>query len=117
MSGATERDAHEERIRAHFDRLAPDYGRFKGRNRYYHDFLARWCRSLVPPGRRVLDVGCGRGELLASLRPREGHGVDLSPAMVEHARRDHPGLTFSATPIEDLREGGGYDAAICVNTL
>ena len=53
MSERDARAAHEERIRSHFDRLAPDYARFKGRNRYYHDFLARWCRSLLPPGSSV----------------------------------------------------------------
>jgi 2-polyprenyl-3-methyl-5-hydroxy-6-metoxy-1,4-benzoquinol methylase len=36
----------------------------------------------------VLDVGCGRGELLEMLRDdgTEAHGIDLDPAMVEHCR-------------------------------
>lgn len=111
------RAEHDQRIRAHFDGVAPDYLRFKGRNRYYHDFLVRWLRALVPPGRRVLDVGCGRGDVLAALEPREGHGLDLSERMVEHARRDHPSLRFTSTAIEDFAPDGNYDVALCVNTL
>jgi SAM-dependent methyltransferase len=104
-------------MRAHFDRLAPDYLKLKRRNRYYHDFLIRWCRALLPPGRRVLDVGCGRGDLLAAVRPSEGHGIDISGAMIEHARRDHAHLRFTNTPIEEFEPDGRYDAALCVNTL
>jgi SAM-dependent methyltransferase len=46
-------------------------------------FLAR----RVPPGGRVLDVGCGRGTLLAALADRglEVHGMEVSRAAVEGA--------------------------------
>lgn len=112
-----DRQAHDGLVRSHFDELADRYLGLKARNRYYHEWLARWCRSLLPAGRKVLDVGCGRGDLLAAVHPREGHGLDLSPHMVEHARRDHPGQRFSATSIEDWQPDGSYDAALCVNVL
>jgi methionine biosynthesis protein MetW len=41
--------------------------------------------SLVPPGSRVLDLGCGDGALLALLRERHGctgYGVELDDAQV-----------------------------------
>jgi SAM-dependent methyltransferase len=112
-----DRQAHTAEIERHFDALAADYPRLKDRNRYYNQFLARWCRSLVPPGRRVLDVGCGRGDVLAFVEPSDGHGLDVSNGMIEHAGRDHPGLRFSRIAIEDFTPDGSYDAALCVNTL
>jgi SAM-dependent methyltransferase len=44
----------------------------------------------------VADVGCGPGRLTAHLHGTglDAFGVDLSPAMIEVARRDHPGLRF-----------------------
>ena len=51
-------------------------------------------RFLVRPGLRVLELGCGDGDLLAALSPREGVGVDFSAAMIERARRKHPHLRF-----------------------
>jgi len=108
---------HNAEIERHFDSIAADYPKLQGKNPYYHGFLERWCRALVPAGRRVLEVGCGRGELLAALEPRDGHGIDLAGAMIEHARRDHPGLRFTRTSIEDFAPDGSYDAAVCVNTL
>ncbi|SNT55548.1 Methyltransferase domain-containing protein [Asanoa hainanensis] len=47
-------------------------------------------------GGPVADVGCGPGHVTAQLAKRgvDAYGIDLSPAMVEVARRDHPGLRF-----------------------
>ncbi|MCG8921997.1 methyltransferase domain-containing protein [Lentzea sp. CC55] len=44
----------------------------------------------------VADVGCGPGEITARLNALgvDAFGVDLSPAMVALARRNHPGLRF-----------------------
>ncbi|WBC15537.1 class I SAM-dependent methyltransferase [Micromonospora sp. WMMA1998] len=44
----------------------------------------------------VADMGCGPGRITAHLHGLglDAFGVDLSPAMIEVARRDHPGLRF-----------------------
>ena len=44
----------------------------------------------------VADVGCGPGHVTAWLHSLgvDVFGIDLSPAMIELARRDHPGLRF-----------------------
>src|SRR5690349_17535972 len=48
------------------------------------------------PGERVLDLGCGTGDLTAQLAARGATvlGVDASPEMVNEARRKHVGLDF-----------------------
>ena len=52
----------------------------------------------------VLDVGCGPGAVTDYLVERgvDASGVDLSPRMVEHARRLYPRCTFSAASATDL---------------
>jgi SAM-dependent methyltransferase len=52
----------------------------------------------------VLDVGCGPGTVTAHLAALnvDVSGVDLSPQMVAHARRLHPGLQFSVASSTDL---------------
>jgi SAM-dependent methyltransferase len=52
----------------------------------------------------VLDVGCGPGTVTAYLGERglDVSGVDLSPRMIEHARRLHPGGSFRVGSATDL---------------
>lgn len=52
----------------------------------------------------VLDVGCGPGMVTAYLAERgiEVSGVDLSPRMIDHARRLHPQCTFTVRSATDL---------------
>lgn len=52
----------------------------------------------------VLDVGCGPGTVTAYLAERgvNASGVDLSPRMIEHARRLYPQCSFSVASSTDL---------------
>jgi SAM-dependent methyltransferase len=89
---------------AHWNALArPGKGERRSA-RTYHRRLDRVYRFLVPPGLRVLEVGCGEGDLLASLAPADGIGVDFSPAMIDVARKRHPHLHFIVADAHDLTE-------------
>jgi SAM-dependent methyltransferase len=77
-----------------FNEFAGVEAKWRRRNATYHRLIAQIMRSMVPQGRKVLEIGTGAGDLLAALRPEEGVGVDLSPAMVELARERHPHLCF-----------------------
>jgi trans-aconitate 2-methyltransferase len=87
------------------------YARFAAeRAQPFHDLL-----DLVRPvpGGRVVDLGCGSGELTAELhrRLRAGQtlGLDSSPAMLERARpHEGGGLRFQLGDIADF-DGGGWD--------
>ena len=73
------------------------------------------------PGRRVLEIGCGLGDLLVDLKARdfEVAGVEIAPPAAEHARKR--GLTVHEGAFETLIEtslaGLQFDAVIFVNVL
>lgn len=48
-------------------------------------------------GGPVADVGCGTGRITSHLRQLgvDAFGIDLSPGMIQVARRDHPGVRFA----------------------
>jgi SAM-dependent methyltransferase len=50
--------------------------------------------GLLDPDRSALEIGCGIGRVQAALAPRlaEIHGIDISPGMVQAARRRCAGL-------------------------
>jgi SAM-dependent methyltransferase len=56
-------------------------------------------------GGPTADVGCGPGHVTARLQELgvDAFGIDLSPAMVDVARRDYPGLRFEVGSMMDLR--------------
>ena len=69
----------------------------------------------VIEGARVLEVGCGLGDLAAAAAARgaAATGTDLAEGMVEAARRRHPGLDFTVADGEALPfEAGAFDATV-----
>jgi SAM-dependent methyltransferase len=89
-------------IRVYFDRIAPELDRWSRRNRYYYNDLARLHRFIIPPGSRVLEVGCGTGDLLNATAPALGVGMDFAPAVVAIARQKYPDLVFYNLDAETL---------------
>ncbi|MFD6179515.1 class I SAM-dependent methyltransferase, partial [Isoptericola sp. NPDC060282] len=74
----------------------------------------------VAPGARVLDVGCGSGELLARLAGggARATGVDPAPAMVRLARERAPEATVLVGEAEHLPlDDGAFDVVLAVNAL
>ena len=77
--------------------------------------------GLVPPGSRVLDLGCGNGEFLAHLirtRGCSGYGIELADANV-HAALGH-GIQVIQLNLEDglaLFDDGSFDVVLQLDTL
>jgi SAM-dependent methyltransferase len=86
----------------HFDSVAPGYDRWKEKARHYYAALKASLVEIVPPRNHVLEVGCATGDILASLDPADGVGIDISPAMIQIASRKHPDLRFL---VHDLMDG------------
>jgi SAM-dependent methyltransferase len=68
----------------------------------YHRRLTQIFKFLVPPGQRVLEIGCGNGDLLAALQPAESIGVDFSGQMIERSRQRYPDIQFIQADAMDL---------------
>jgi len=101
----------------HFDALAEGWEGYRARNAYYHLNENLLFRTYVRPGAAVLELGCATGELLASVNPAYGVGIDLSPRMVEIARRQHPHLTFLETDAIFFDTDKRFDYIIINNLL
>jgi len=106
------------RLRVDFWNAAAGFkGRFGGIRHAYHRRLAEVYSFLVPPGMRVLELGCASGDLLAALRPAHGVGVDFSPAMLAEAREKYPNLDFIQADVHDLDLDETFDYIICADLV
>lgn len=82
-------------------------------------FVHKHGRDLVAllapvPGERVLDLGCGTGELAAELADLgiEVHGIDADASMIEQARARHPTVVFEQADGHDFVLARPVDAVL-----
>lgn len=101
----------------HFDRLASRYSTLRSSPDYVDPVTEAVVELGDLRGKRVLDVGCGSGSMIAQLTRAfgvDGVGIDASSEMIEAARREAPELEelyvgrAEALPFAD----GSFDAAL-----
>jgi 2-polyprenyl-3-methyl-5-hydroxy-6-metoxy-1,4-benzoquinol methylase len=102
-------------VETHFDEIAAEYDSWKRKAGYYYENLKRLLTEVVPKGARVCEVGCGTGDILASLEPGEGLGLDISRGMVELARGKHPRLRFDVVDITKGSRPEKFDYVVAVD--
>jgi SAM-dependent methyltransferase len=115
VSDDIDRDAFRDFERTAHDRLANTY----------HDFFASVTEHSAEPlliaakvdaGMRVLDVACGSG-VVAMHAARRGAfvtGADLSPRMLDLARKLNPGCTFREASVDSMPfDDDAFDAVVC----
>lgn len=77
--------------------------------------------ALVPPGSRVLDLGCGSGALLAHLRDERGcrgFGIEIDDALVAQCiRRDVKVLQLNLEDGLSLFDDDSFDVVLQLDTL
>lgn len=95
--------------RASYDTVAADYAELvRGlldRTPYERAMLGLFADSVRVSGSGpVADLGCGSGRITAHLGGLglDVLGIDLSPAMIDVARREHPGIDFRVGSMTEL---------------
>jgi SAM-dependent methyltransferase len=105
------RPADLDVVRESYDRVADNYVELVAATALGDIRRQPWLRAAMDvfadavSGRGpVLDVGCGPGTVTAYLAERglDVSGVDLSPRMIEHARRLHPGCRCAVASSTEL---------------
>ena len=105
-----------ERIK-YFDSVAEEREKWREKGAYYHKQLEKYLRYLIPSNSSVIEIGCGTGDLLAALNPKRGLGIDISPKMIEVARKKFPHLEFETGDFEDLQIEEKFDYVVSVETI
>jgi SAM-dependent methyltransferase len=90
-----------------------DPQRYQGEHSYVWKFGASLLELLEPRGgERILDVGCGTGQLTAEIAKSGAHvvGLDNSEEMLRQARQNYPALTFVIGDATGFRFEEAFDA-------
>src|SRR4249919_2288582 len=98
-----------ERIVSLYEENAAAWDAQRGRELFEQPWLERFC-ALLPSGGKVLDLGCGMGEPIASWllsRGFEVTGVDSSLSLIELCRTRFPGHDWIVSDMRALELGRG----------
>jgi len=87
------------------------------RNRFYHRSLEKYFSFIIPPGKRVLELGCGSGDLLNAVQPCYGVGIDFAPEVIDIAVQKYPKLHFRVDDAECLNLDKTFDYIILSDML
>ena len=106
-------ERHWERVRRHYRSVKPQ----PFFSRAYRRILVKYLNHYIPRGIRLLEIGCGTGDVLADLDGRERSGIDLVSEQIEEARRRHPACTFIQAPAEIYQGEGPFDYILLSDIL
>jgi ubiquinone/menaquinone biosynthesis C-methylase UbiE len=105
----------------HYEANVDELDRWRQFNTAYHEDDNKFMRFLIPPGKRVLELGCGRGDLLAALKPSYGVGIDFGAETIQKANARHPELYFVLGDAEDPSTleaiEGPFDYIVIADTI
>jgi SAM-dependent methyltransferase len=105
----------------HYEANVDELDRWRQFNAAYHEDDNKFMRFLIPPGKRVLELGCGRGDLLAALKPSYGVGIDFGAETIQKANARHPELYFVLGDAEDPATleaiEGPFDYIVIADTI
>jgi len=99
-------------IQEFFEGTATSRAKWKRRNSYYHRLLQKYFSLIIPPDSRVIEIGCGPGDLLHAVKPSYGVGIDFAPTIIEEAKIKYPELHFFVEDAEDLKTDETFDYVI-----
>jgi len=75
--------------KSYFDWVAQNDAKPRRYQRTFHQQILSLLKFHIAKESKVLEWGCGRGDLLAGLKPSRGLGIDLSPLMLAEAQSRH----------------------------
>jgi len=112
-----------DRVKTHFEMIAPEYDTYKEHSAYYYLQLKLLLKELLKnhSNLKIIEIGCGTGSLLADLHPKRGLGIDISENMIRIANARWAGrseLQFKVGEAERLElMGNDWDVIILSDVL
>ena len=84
---------------------------------YYRERLAEIYSFIIPDGLRVIELGCGQGDLISATSPSYGVGVDFAQNLIDIAKNRHPQINFLHMDVHNLKVEETFDYIICSDLI
>lgn len=97
---------------AHWDKVAKRADKHGDCRSYYHQRMIEVLRCVIPPGQRVVEIGCGQEDLLTALKPAYGVGFDFSLEMINRVRKRYTDLHFTEADAHEFTLNSNCDYVV-----
>lgn len=99
-------------LRTFYNSVANARDFWKKKSAFYHEELARFYKFTISKNKKVIEIGCGTGDLLASLKPSYGVGIDIAEKMLNQAVKKYPKLHFMRGDAQNLPISETFDYVV-----
>ena len=107
----------KKKVMEFIDRIAVKREKYLKRNKYYYKDIIKYLKYNIPDNSKILEIGCGLGNVLNALNPSYGVGIDISGKMVELAKEKFPNITFYQMDAENIKLNEKFEYIVISDTL
>ena len=104
-------------IKEYWEAFAHKWVKYRKKRSYYWNFISKYCNYFIHPESSILEVGCGSGDLLDSIKGRAKTGLDFSPAMIALAKKRFPDISFFEMAAEEIELDQKFDVIVMSNLI
>lgn len=102
---------------SYFENASANWVQYRKNRSYYWDSITEYCAYFIHPSQKVLEIGCGSGELIGCIEADDRTGVDFCEPLLQIARQQHPQVKFHLQSAETLQLDGQFDVIILSNLI
>ena len=106
----------KQHIFNHFESIAANYLQYRRRFSYYGKDIINYLNFFTTETDSILEIGCGCGETISSLKGKDKTGIDFSPKMIEVAKANYKDVSFFVMDAENItleNKGGRKELRCC----
>lgn len=111
-------DTKKQIIKNIYNEISNNREHWINKNRYYYKQLINILKSNIEPNKKIIQIGCGIGQIIAALNPQSGIGIDISEGMISKAKEKFPQVRFMVNDVENLKDiNETFDYVLLVNVI
>ncbi|MBE6341724.1 MAG: glycosyltransferase [Bacteroidales bacterium] len=105
-------------MKEYFENAASNWQKYRQRRSYYWNSITDYVGYYIHPDNTVLEIGCGTGELIASVNGSHKVGIDFCESLIEQARKAHPNdVDFYVMEAENITLDEKFDVVVLSNLV
>ncbi|HOK40599.1 MAG TPA: glycosyltransferase [bacterium] len=113
----SKKETHSEIIKNFYNNNVEKFVEYSKKNKYYYEYIIKLLKFLIPPNKRILEIGCGIAGYLKHLNPSLGVGIDIAENIIKYNKEKYPEFDFYVCDYQKEKVEGKFDYIIICNTI